>query len=144
MDKTTWYFEFAKTASLKSPDEERKVGCVLVNKTSGAIIAIGFNGFVRGACDQHLPKTGDKKHEYMIHAEQNLIYNCARHGISMDNCVLYSTLSPCPTCTRALMQVGVTTIHVKEFHSSWSKVSVMADVVVYRKDFEDYSTLEYK
>ena len=121
MEKTEWYFEFAKTAAMKSPDEERKVGCALVHPESGAVIALGFNGFVRGAPDDLLPKSGDEKHECMIHAEHNLIFNCARHGIAMDKCILYSTLSPCPTCTRALIQVNVKVVNVMEFHSSFQR-----------------------
>lgn len=144
MEKHDWYFEFCKTAALKSPDEERQVGCVLVNKTSGAVIAIGFNGFIRGAPDKLLPKSGLAKHDYMIHAEQNLIYNCARHGISMDNTVLYSTLSPCQWCTRALVQVGITKVYVKEFHSTFLAVSKMKDVKVIVNKLKDYSVLEYQ
>lgn len=144
MNKTEWYFEFAKTASLKSPDLERKVGCALVNKSSGAVIALGFNGFIRGAPDNLLPKSGDDKHENMIHAEMNLIFNCARHGISMENCVLYSTLSPCPTCTRALLQVGIDVVYAKEIHSSFEKVKVMDDVRVFAVSYQKHYQIRYE
>jgi len=47
----------------------------------------------------------------MVHAEQNLICNCARHGISMNNCVIVCTMSPCVQCMRFLWQCGITKIY---------------------------------
>lgn len=41
------------------------------------------------------------KHE--IHAEQNLIAEAARTGISLDGCYLYITLSPCIHCAKLLI-----------------------------------------
>ena len=82
IEKCDWYFGFAEQAAKKSPDAETKVGAVLVNNKTGAVIAMGFNGFIRGACDILLPKTRPDKYVYMVHGEVNLIANCARHGIS--------------------------------------------------------------
>src|SRR6478609_3085277 len=101
------YMETAEVCAKRSHDAETKVGAVLVNNISGAIMATGFNGFVRGAPDSILPTTRPDKYEYIVHAETNLITNCARHGISMDNCMLVCTLSPCKSCMRMLINAGV-------------------------------------
>ena len=45
------YMEIADVVSKRSHDVDTKVGAVLINNKSGAIIATGFNGFVRGAND---------------------------------------------------------------------------------------------
>ena len=84
--------------SEQSPDEQTKVGAVLVKNSTNAVVATGFNGYVREAPDKDLPKTRPEKYEYMIHSEANMIYNCARHGISMDDTTLVCTHSPCKNC----------------------------------------------
>lgn len=45
------YMDMASVVSQRSHDAETKVGAILVNNNSGAIVATGFNGFVRGADD---------------------------------------------------------------------------------------------
>ena len=39
----------------------------------------------------------------VVHAEANIIYFCAKHGIKTDGTVLYITLSPCATCALAII-----------------------------------------
>ena len=107
MNKIAWWMEIAETIAKKSTDEETQVGAILVNIKTGAILASGYNGFVRHAPDDELPRVRPEKYPYMIHAEQNLICNCARHGISMDNCLVVCTMSPCIQCMRLLWRCGV-------------------------------------
>src|SRR5258708_4938896 len=102
--------DMAEVVSMRSHDAETKVGAVLVNNKSGAILATGFNGFVRGACDSELPTTRPQKYEFILHAETNLMANCARHGISMEDCTLISTLSPCKQCMRLMINCGITMV----------------------------------
>jgi dCMP deaminase len=106
----------AEAASKRSHDAETKVGAVVVNNTTGAIIATGYNGFVRGAPDDKLPNTRPNKYKHMVHAEENLIANCARHGKSMDNCKLVITLSPCQKCLRLMWQAGITEVICKDIY----------------------------
>ena len=74
------FMDIAETISMRSHDAETKVGAVLINNQSSAILATGYNGFVVGAEDDKLPNTRPEKYEYMLHAEQNLITNCSKHG----------------------------------------------------------------
>src|SRR5574343_596422 len=110
------YMDIAEAVAQRSHDAETKVGAVLINNTSGAIIATGYNGFVRGADDSVLPNTRPAKYEYIVHAEQNLICNSARHGISMNNCSLVCTLSPCKLCMRMLLNCGITKVIAKDLY----------------------------
>lgn len=130
MDKHEWYMAIAETVSLKSPDEETKVGSILVNKKTGAVIATGFNGFVRGAPDAFLPKIRPQKHDYMVHSEINLIANCAKHGISMDECIIYCTLSPCVNCMRALYQAGIEAVVVKDLYKDFDQLKDLRDLTI--------------
>lgn len=124
------YMDIALTIAQRSHDAETKVGAVLVNNTSGAIVATGYNGFVRGADDSQLPTTRPDKYEYILHAEDNLIANSARHGISMVNCSLVCTLSPCKHCMRMLLNCGITKVIAKDLYKDFPEILNMKDIQV--------------
>ena len=135
----------AEAVAQRSHDAETQVGAVLVKNDSGAIIATGFNGFVRGAPDDKLPSTRPEKYPYMRHAEENIISNCARHGISTNNCTLFCTLTPCCSCMRLLWQCGITIVIAKEKYRDWEKLIEMQDLAVdMSMTPEGYWRLTYK
>ena len=80
------YYKQALVVAEMSPDAETKVGSLLINSTTGAVLGSGYNGFARGANDDAIPNTRPEKHNYVIHSEANLIYNSARHGIVTEGC----------------------------------------------------------
>ncbi len=131
------YMDVATTIAERSHDAETKVGAVLVKNDSGAIVATGFNGFVRGAPDDILPKTRPDKYEYIVHAEQNLICNSAKEGISMNNCSLVCTLSPCKLCMRMLLNCGITKVIAKDLYKDFDEILKMQDIKVECKKEED-------
>lgn len=120
----------AEVIAARSHDAETKVGAILINNKSGAIIATGYNGFVRGANDLVLPNTRPDKYEYILHAEQNLITNAARHGISMQDCSLICTMSPCKLCMRLLVNSGITRVIAKELYRDFNDILAMKDIKV--------------
>lgn len=120
----------AEVVAQRSHDAETQVGALLVSNKTGAILATGFNGFVRGTKDKELPNTRPDKYPYMVHAEQNLIANCARHGISMDDCNVVCTHSPCVICMRLLFQCGITEVLYKISYADSDKVKEMKDIKV--------------
>ena len=135
----------AEVIAERSHDAETKVGAVLVNNTSGAIVATGYNGFVRGANDTVLPTTRPDKYEYILHAEQNLIANSARHGISMANCSLVCTLSPCKLCMRMLLNCAITKVIVKDLYKDFDEITQMQDIQVdVVKEADGFYHLTYK
>lgn len=134
----------AEVVAERSHDAETKVGAILINNESGAVIAQGYNGFVRGADDTKLPRTRPDKYPYMVHAEQNLMANCARHGISMENTSLIITLSPCTVCMRLMWQAGITRVICRDLYRDVSKILEMEDLHVdISRTEEGYYVLEY-
>lgn len=129
-EKILSYLRIAEAVSQDSHDAETKVGYVLVHGKTGAIIATGFNGFIRGTNDKKLPNTRPEKYPYMIHSEANLICNAVRHGISTDGCYLVGTLSPCINCLRLIYQSGITTIFFKELYRDFQQNCSMEDLEV--------------
>lgn len=124
------YMEHAIVAAKRSHDAETQVGAILVNNTSGAILATGFNGFVRDAPDDLLPNTRPDKYEFMMHAEENIIAHCARHGISTLNTTLYCTLSPCARCTRMLWQCGIKSVIAQNKYKDFSSTISIPDIFI--------------
>lgn len=138
------YMDIAETVALRSHDAETKVGALLVNNQSGAIIATGYNGFIKGAADDLLPNTRPEKYEYILHAEENLLTNCARHGISMADSFLVCTLSPCKKCMRLMINAGVSFVVCKELYRDFEQILTMKDVAVqYIRTNEDFYEIRY-
>lgn len=136
--------ERAAVAAKDSPDAETKVGYVLVHGESGAVIAEGYNGFVRGAPDEALPKTRPAKYPFMVHAETNLIANCAKHGISTDGCFLVGTLSPCVGCLRLVFQAGIKTIFFREKYRDFGQNCSMEDLEVNLTQHDGFYRIDLK
>lgn len=122
------FMEIAHSIAKRSHDSETKVGAILISNKSGAMLATGFNGFVRGAPDNKLPTTRPDKYKFIVHSEENLVANCARHGISMDDCTLVCTHSPCVKCMRLLFQCGITQVLVQEKYRDFESLKQMEDI----------------
>ena len=108
----------ARAMAKNSPDEETQVGAIMLSE-EGRIIASSFNGFLRGANDKALPTTREgspNKHDFIQHAERNMLYNCAYEGIRTKNTTIVCTLSPCVDCLRACFQSGVNHIIFDELY----------------------------
>lgn len=144
--KLKYYHTRALATASASPDEQTKVGALLIHGESGAVTAEGYNGFIRGADDDNLPKTRPEKYDYIIHAETNLVCNAVRHGISTNNCVIYCTISPCVKCMRMLYQTGIKEIYIKSFYTDYEQCSNMDDLKITVTNIGEFSkiTLEPK
>ncbi len=75
----------------------------------GRIISTGYNGAPSGMdhCNHpevETPEMGCKK---AVHAEANAIAAAARLGIATQNAVMYTTLSPCYTCSQLIINAGI-------------------------------------
>ena len=117
------FFSEAVLWSRRSHDSQTQCGCVLVkNKTC---IATGYNGFMRDVNDTRLPTTRPEKYPYMIHAEANAIYNCAREGKSTLGATAYITAAPCTTCLQMLWQCGIEDIRFSDL--SMPKCDIRSD-----------------
>lgn len=105
------YMDVAKSVSKMSKDPSTKVGCIIVNASSGSVISTGYNGFPRKAEDNSRLHVREAKYALTVHAEQNAITNAARHGIPLENSTLYVYGAPCcEACALLIVQVGVKTV----------------------------------
>ena len=114
-DYITWdeyFMGIAKLSAQRSKDPNTQVGACIVNREN-RIMTVGYNGFPKGCSDDDFPweREGgifDTKYAYVCHAELNAILNCGTADLR-DNRV-YVTLFPCESCTKALIQKGITEI----------------------------------
>lgn len=125
-DKAIKYFRIAKfIATELSKDPNTKVGCLLLSPDSLEILSCGFNGFPRGV-DESNPgrwKTPTKYH-FVMHAELNSLINAAKSGTNINDSIAVTTMYPCVTCCKALIQAGVrevVTMQPDLTHPKWGE-----------------------
>ena len=109
-ERISWndYFMKAATlASVRSPCDRLKVGCVIVK--NNRLISMGYNGFLAGTDHRSIIRWGHE--QATIHAEINAITDAAKRGVSIDDSVAYITHYPCINCFKALASSGVKKIY---------------------------------
>jgi dCMP deaminase len=105
------FLEVSKLISSWSKDPSTKVGAIAVN-SERRILAQGYNGFPSGTKDD-LYRYSEPfvKHQMVVHAESNVIYNACNFRVGLDHATIYVFgMYPCPECVKALGQVGVARI----------------------------------
>ena len=109
-ERISWndYFMKAATlASVRSPCDRLKVGCVIVK--NNRLISMGYNGFLAGTDHRSIVRWGHE--QATIHAEINAITDAAKRGVSIDDAEAYITHYPCINCFKALASSGVKKIY---------------------------------
>jgi len=139
--KLNAYHLRALASATLSHDIHTKVGALLINPKTGAVMAEGYNGFIRGAKDELLPTTRPEKYDYIIHAETNLLCNAVRSGVKTDDCIVYCTLSPCVKCIRMLWQAGISTFYFKDKYKDFEQSAEMLDLNIEAEQVEDHFLL---
>lgn len=106
IDRTEYYLEIAKLTSKRSTCRVQ-VGAIAVKDKR--VIMSGYNGGLSGKahCLDVGCKMVDNHCIRTIHAEQNLITQCAKAGISLDGANIFVTHCPCMNCIKLLIASGV-------------------------------------
>ncbi len=116
--RPTWdvyFLSIARLVAERSTCLRRKVGAVLVKDKR--ILATGYNGAPSGlrhcleigCLRERLGIPSGQRHELCrgLHAEQNVLIQAARHGISVAGSSLYGTNLPCVICTKMLINADI-------------------------------------
>lgn len=105
-----YFMSLAILSSYRSKDPVMKVGACIVEPETNIVLSLGYNGFPRGCSDNDFPwEKGNKdeslnKFSYVVHAEMNAILN-SRNDLRGSR--IYTTLSPCKECMKAIAQTGI-------------------------------------
>lgn len=110
MDWRQYFMTMVYLVAMKSKDPSTKIGAVIVGEDM-EIRSTGYNGFPRNVTDNETtyPERHERPEKYYWyeHAERNAIYNAARMGLSLKNCVIYTQKVPCADCARGIIQSGI-------------------------------------
>lgn len=119
-----YFMGIAKVAALRSNCIKRRVAAVIVKDKR--IISTGYNGTPRGlknCCEGGCPRCNSfeesgKNLEKCLcsHAEENAIVQSAYHGVCINGATLYTTFSPCLTCTKMIINSGIREV---VYHSNY-------------------------
>lgn len=99
-----YFMGLAHYSSIRSHDEQTKVGCVIVNEDNH-VLSMGYNGFPKGVKDDLLPTKRPDKYPFMVHAEENAVSNLV--AISSNDLKIYLTHYPCYRCAKLLWQNNI-------------------------------------
>lgn len=109
-----YFKEIVQVTATRSPCERLQVGCLLVK--DNRIVSQGYNGFLPGC--EHTSIVRDGHEQATVHAEQNAISDCAKRGVSCENCTAYITHYPCIICCRILLAAGIKKIkYIHNYHN---------------------------
>ncbi|MCD6134593.1 MAG: cytidine/deoxycytidylate deaminase family protein [Candidatus Omnitrophica bacterium] len=116
-----YFMQLAHLVKRRSTCLRRQVGAVLVRDRR--ILATGYNGApsdivhceVTGCLRQKLRVPSGQRHELCrgLHAEQNVIIQCALHGVSTKGATLYVTVTPCIICAKMIINAGIKEIVIE-------------------------------
>jgi dCMP deaminase len=130
--------EITQTVAKRSTCLRRRVGAVLVRDFR--IVATGYNGAPAGV--KHCLETGclreqldipsGQRHELCraLHAEQNVLIQAARHGISVSDSILYCTNMPCIICAKMIINAGIKKVIYSEEYDDTMTVEMMKEAGV--------------
>jgi dCMP deaminase len=118
-----YFMAFATVASLMSTCQHRKEGAVAVQ--GKRIIATGYNGAPVGLphCDMvGCSRDGLVSGERLdicraVHAEENVLLQCAQYGPSCKGATIYTTLQPCLNCAKSMVNAGIARVVYEEEYS---------------------------
>lgn len=156
MNWETYFMSVALLSSFRSKDKKTQTGACIAN-TQKKIIWVWYNGLPRWLDDNNPLFWEDddnsllhSKHSYVIHAEQNAIYNAKQD--ELENSTMYITLFPCKECAKAICQVWIKKIiylntkpHHEEhnlvvktiFDSAWIEYIKFEDILSWDKIFTE-------
>lgn len=139
-----YFFLHCYLTARKSRDRSTKVGSVIVNPKSRSIISEGYNSPPRGVND-NVEERHERpiKYNFYEHSESNSILNCARNGIPSLECYLYTLSLPCSSCSRAIIQAGISKIYIHDqYYMQFLKIERWKDSFKYSREMLEEANVE--
>lgn len=122
------FYDILQVLKLRSTCNRANVSAIIVHDSR--IISTGYNGSPSGwshctpeSCNEHSPCISS------IHAEVNALVHAAKHGIKIDGCTLWCSMSPCFECCKLIANSGIKKViyldlyrkseHIKDFRRNF-------------------------
>lgn len=110
-----YFIELAEWAASKSKDPSSQYGAAIATREN-RVVSTGYNGLPRGVEYREELLIRPDKYFYMVHAEQNAIFNAAALGTPTAGCRIYLLKPPCAECAKAIVQCGLSEVIFKTYH----------------------------
>ena len=125
------WLEMAALVASWSKDPSKQIGAVAVR--GNRLLAQGYNGLPRDFPDtpEYLANR-EIKYKFIIHAEENLIINAAKNGVSLqDSDVYVFGLAPCSGCSGKLITAGVRKIFFLDLFNDphWAEAQARSEII---------------
>jgi dCMP deaminase len=129
-----YFMNLAKEVAKRATCDRGRAGCVIVK--DNRILSTGYVGSPSGLphCDDvgHLMKKviddeGKITQHCMrtLHAEQNAIVQAAKFGVPIDGSTLYVKMTPCSTCAKMIIAVGIKRVVCeKHYHAEMESIDL--------------------
>lgn len=137
-----YFMEVALIVSTRSTCGSRRVGAVIVDSLEAGkrrVLSTGYNGnpvgmvhCIDGGCPRFearkngILESGDYSSDFPCfahHAEANCLFMMQRRGISSENCILFTTASPCRACAEKIHGAGIKKVYYLDgYPDSFSKI----------------------
>lgn len=144
--------EIARTVATRGTCDRGRTGCIVVRDRQ--ILATGYVGAPPGLphCDEIGHQMKSVTHEdghtsqhcmRTTHAEANAIARAAKFGIALDGGTLYCKMSPCPTCAKLIIGVGIKRIVCDKLYQSAAESEQMfkqagVDIIYLSQEIQNY------
>lgn len=142
VDRPSWdeyFMELAQIIKKRSNCLRKPYGALIVR--NNRIITTGYNGTPHGikncfdgGCVRCLRREKGEihRHEYQescicIHAEQNAIIQASYLGVSTKDATMYSTISPCSSCAKLLINAGIIRYVYSDLHHDKDGIKLLAE-----------------
>lgn len=123
-----YFLRLANYIGFRATCDRGRTGCVIVRDKR--IMSTGYVGSPPGL--PHCDDVGHDLHKVInedgtesthcirtIHGEQNAVAQAARFGISLDGATIYTKLTPCFTCAKLMIAVGIKRVVAeKDYHGA--------------------------
>jgi dCMP deaminase len=105
-----------------------KVGAVLVR--DNRILLSGYNGTPEGTSNicEELVNGQFVTKSTVSHAEENLILYAAKKGITLENSILFITMSPCPICAKMIFGSGIKKVYYGSCYRDMTGLEYLSSV----------------
>jgi len=110
-----YFMKICEDVAKRSTCKRHNFGAAIVREKQ--ILATGYNGAPKGlphcidigCIRDKLSIPSGTHHEICaaVHAEQNAILQCAYHGVSTKDAIMYVNASPCRICAKMIINSGI-------------------------------------
>ena len=118
ISRTEMFIDIIKAISKRSTCSTKRVGAILVK--DNRIISTGYNGSPQGTehCEDNGCLIENEACIRTVHAESNVIAFAAKYGIATEGSALYTTMAPCFTCAKLIINAGISHVYYIEPYRS--------------------------